>query len=132
LFFISFPVSLQTVDGRNLATARGVHPLASPTFNIGAPPGPGPSKLKMKSVQGVCNPILSAGGEGCDECFPHWETKKETREKYLARLRRTALRLPPKFINSSIKNMRERCQRLHKAKGGHIEVRGGGRNRKRS
>jgi len=68
----------------------------------------------------------------CDECFPHWETKKETREKYLARLRRTALRLPPKFINSSIKNMRERCQRLHKAKGGHIEVRGGGRNRKRS
>jgi len=58
--------------------------------------------------------------------------KKETREKYLARLRRTALRLPPKFINSSIKNMKERCQRLHKAKGGHIEEGGGKKDRERS
>ena len=58
--------------------------------------------------------------------------KKETREKYLARLRRTALRLLPKFINSSIKNMKERCQRLHKAKGVHIEEGGGKKNRKRS
>ena len=42
-------VSPQTVDGRNLATVQAVHPLASPTFNIGAPPGPRPSKNKNKA-----------------------------------------------------------------------------------
>ena len=58
--------------------------------------------------------------------------KKETREKFLASLRRTGLRLPPQFMNSSIENLKERCQRLHKAKGGHIEEGGGKKNRKRS
>ena len=48
----------------NLATVRAVHPLASPTFNIGAPQGPGPSKVKRKNVQGGFNPILNLGGEG--------------------------------------------------------------------
>jgi hypothetical protein len=47
--------------------------------------------------------------------------KKETRQEYLARLRRTAKRLPPKFINKSIMNMKARCQRLFKAEGGQIE-----------
>lgn len=47
--------------------------------------------------------------------------RKETRKEYLARLRRTAMRLPPKFINASIQSMRTRCQRLHRAKGDHIE-----------
>ena len=47
--------------------------------------------------------------------------KKETRQEYLARLRRTAKRLPPKFINKSIMNMKARCHRLFKAEGGQIE-----------
>jgi hypothetical protein len=64
LFFISFSDFLQTVDGRNLATVRAVNPPAPPTFNIGAPPGPGPSKIKMKSVQDGVIPILNVGGEG--------------------------------------------------------------------
>ena len=52
----------------------------------------------------------------------NWKVKKtEGRQQYLARLRRTALRLPPKFINSSIRNMKVRCQRLYQVKGGHIE-----------
>ena len=64
LFFVSFSDSLQTVDGRNLATVRAVYPPTPPTFNIGAPPGPGPSKMKMKSVQDCFLPILNVGGKG--------------------------------------------------------------------
>ena len=64
MFFTLVSVSLQTVDGRNLATVRAVNPPAPPTFNIGAPPGPGPSKIKMKSVQDGVIPILNVGGEG--------------------------------------------------------------------
>ena len=64
MFFKLVSVSLQTIDGHNLATVRAVHPLASPTFNIGASPGPGPSKIKMKSVQDGVIPILNVGGEG--------------------------------------------------------------------
>ena len=64
LFLISFSDSLQTVDGHNLATVRAAYPLASPTFNIGAPQGPGPSKIQMKSVQDGFIPILNVGGEG--------------------------------------------------------------------
>ena len=47
--------------------------------------------------------------------------RKETRDQYLLRLRRTAMRLPPKFINKSIMNMKVRSQRLYDAEGGHIE-----------
>ena len=47
--------------------------------------------------------------------------RKETRDQYLLRLRRTAMRLSPKVINKSIMNMKVRCQRLYDAKGGHIE-----------
>ena len=58
------PLQTQPVDGRNLATVRAVNPPAPPTFNIGASPGPGPSKIKMKSVQDGVIPILNVGGEG--------------------------------------------------------------------
>ena len=61
MFFILFSVCPQTVDGHNLATVRAVHPLASPTFNIGASPGPRPSKIKTQNAQGVCDPILNVG-----------------------------------------------------------------------
>ena len=47
--------------------------------------------------------------------------KKETRQQYLTRLRRTAMRLPSKFLKASIKNLKTRCQRLYAAKGGQIE-----------
>ena len=47
--------------------------------------------------------------------------KRESRADFMERLRRTALRLPARFINESIMGMRLRCQRLLAAKGGHIE-----------
>ena len=55
--------------------------------------------------------------------------KRESRADFMERLRRTALRLPARFINESIMGMRLRCQRLLRlrcqrllaAKGGHIE-----------
>ena len=51
-----------------------------------------------------------------------WPAKKrETRQGYLARLRRTALRLPAAFVNKSIGDMARRCQRLHAAQGKHFE-----------
>ena len=46
---------------------------------------------------------------------------RESRVAFLKRLRRTAMRLPAAFINSSLKNMKVRCQRLAAAKGGHFE-----------
>ena len=48
-------------------------------------------------------------------------SKTESRQQYLARLSRTAKRLPASFINRSIKDMKRRCQRLAAAKGGHFE-----------
>lgn len=47
--------------------------------------------------------------------------KRETRSVYLTRLRRTALRLPKRFIDKSIGNMRVRCRRLLAARGRHFE-----------
>lgn len=47
--------------------------------------------------------------------------RKETRAAYLARLRRTALRLPKTFIENSIGNMKVRCRRLSAARGRHFE-----------
>ena len=47
--------------------------------------------------------------------------KRESPADFMERLRRTALRLPARFINESIMGMRLRCQRLLAAKGGHIE-----------
>ena len=46
---------------------------------------------------------------------------RESRANFLMRLRRTALRLPSSFINTSLKNMKQRCQKLVDAEGGHIE-----------
>ena len=51
-----------------------------------------------------------------------WPSKKrETRKDYLARLRRTALRLSRGFVDRAIGNMKERCRRLYDAKGGLFE-----------
>ena len=50
-----------------------------------------------------------------------WKNKRESREAYLARLRRTALRLPASFINKSIEDMVRRCQKLYEAKGWYFE-----------
>lgn len=47
--------------------------------------------------------------------------KRETRNAYLCRLRRTASKLPADFINKSIGDMKRRCQRLYNAAGGFIE-----------
>ena len=54
--------------------------------------------------------------------------KKETRQQYLKRLRRTALSLPPTFVGKSIANMQERCKRLIASKGSRFEE--GGKKRK--
>ena len=60
-------------------------------------------------------------------CEQKWaKDKTETRKQYLARLRRTALRLPGAFARSSTANMKVRCQRLIEAKGHHFEE--GGRS----
>ena len=51
-----------------------------------------------------------------------WSTARgETRKAYLARLRRTAMRLPADFINRSIENKRTRCWRLKAASGNHFQ-----------
>ena len=47
--------------------------------------------------------------------------RRETRAQYLARLRKTALRLPRSLIQNSIGDMRKRCERLHNARGEHFE-----------
>ena len=47
--------------------------------------------------------------------------RRKTRVQYLARLRRTALRLPTRFIQKSIGDMRRRCARLYDVRGGHFE-----------
>ena len=48
----------------------------------------------------------------------NWESaRRETRKAYLARLRRTAMRLPADFVNKSIGDMRKRCLRLRVAVG---------------
>ena len=46
--------------------------------------------------------------------------KRETRKHYLARLRRTALRLPTSFIEKSVGDMTVRCKRLRAAEGKHF------------
>ena len=51
-----------------------------------------------------------------------WPKKKrETREEYIARLRKTALSLSPVFVRKAIGDMRRRCARLLAAKGGLFE-----------
>lgn len=50
-----------------------------------------------------------------------WKNKRETREAYLERLRKTAMGLPASFINDSVGDMVRRCQKLYEAKGGYFE-----------
>jgi hypothetical protein len=51
-----------------------------------------------------------------------WLTsKKEKRAEFMARLRRTAMRLPSTFVKKAVGNMKIRCERMHAAKGGHFE-----------
>ena len=52
--------------------------------------------------------------------------RRETRDKYLGRLRRTATRLPRSFLDDSISDMARQYRRLYEAKGGHFEE--GGRS----
>ena len=49
------------------------------------------------------------------------KSKRETRAQFLARLSRTARNLDSSFIDKAIGNMKERCRRLHEAKGRHFE-----------
>jgi hypothetical protein len=46
---------------------------------------------------------------------------RETRAQYIARLRKTAMRLPKALIRKSIGDMRRRCARLFDARGNHFE-----------
>ena len=48
------------------------------------------------------------------------KSKKETREAFLARLRRTAMNFPASYINSVIGNLETRVKLLKKADGGHF------------
>jgi hypothetical protein len=52
--------------------------------------------------------------------------KRESRVNYLARLRRTATRLPRPFVLKCIGDMKRRCLRLYEAKGFHFEEGGKG------
>ena len=49
------------------------------------------------------------------------KNRRETRMQFLARLRRTALRLARGLVERSIGDMRRRCARLYEARGGNIE-----------
>jgi hypothetical protein len=52
--------------------------------------------------------------------------KKETRAEYLDRLRRTAQGLPRTVVEKMIMDMKRRCERLHRAGGGHFPEGGRG------
>lgn len=58
-------------------------------------------------------------------------TRRETREEFIVRVALTAQRLSPAFINRSIMNLKVRCQRLFRAKGGLFEEGGKQRGRRR-
>ena len=62
---------------------------------------------------------------GQEKKFP--ATKRESRKAFLNRLRRTALDLPAAQMDSSVGDMKRRCERLLAAKGGHIEEGGKGK-----
>ena len=46
---------------------------------------------------------------------------RESRDAYLERLRRTAMSMPPSYLEPLVKSLRRRCQALIVAKGGHFE-----------
>ena len=49
-----------------------------------------------------------------------WKRKKESREQYVARLKRTAQGLERAFVDKVIGNMAVRCERLYRARGGYF------------
>lgn len=52
--------------------------------------------------------------------------KRESRDAFLRRLRRTAMRLPAEYINKTMENLHQRVAQLKAAKGGHFSE--GGRS----
>ena len=48
------------------------------------------------------------------------KSKRETREQFLARLRRAAMSLPSDYITSIVGALERRCQQVVGAKGGHF------------
>ena len=53
-------------------------------------------------------------------------SKRETREDFFRRLRRTALATPPATVRAAVGDMKRRCTRLLAANGGNIEEGGSG------
>ena len=49
------------------------------------------------------------------------DSKVESREDYLMRLRRTAMRLPKAFVIKANRSMKRRCKKLWESKGYHFE-----------
>ena len=49
-----------------------------------------------------------------------WKTKKESRDQYVARLKRTAEGLDRAFVDDAIGNLAVRSERLYQAKGGYF------------
>ena len=47
--------------------------------------------------------------------------KEHKRNKYIARLKKVASRLPQNIIEDSMTDMRRGCERLWEAKGGHFQ-----------
>ena len=50
----------------------------------------------------------------------NWTSKKETRDQYVARLKKTAQDLDQEFVNDAIGNLVVRCERLYQAQGGYF------------
>ena len=55
------------------------------------------------------------------------ESKKETRQGFLKRLRETALSTPSHTVRGAVGDMKRRCERLFAAGGGHFEEGGAGK-----
>ena len=50
----------------------------------------------------------------------NWKSKRETRDQYVARLKKTAQDLEHEFVNDAIGNLVVRCERLYQAQGGYF------------
>ena len=48
-------------------------------------------------------------------------TRRESRDEYVARLRKTARAIPKAFIEKAVCDMKRRCQRMYEKKGGFIQ-----------
>ena len=54
-----------------------------------------------------------------EHLFP--EDKKETRDDFIIRLKKTALSIPPADVSKAIGDLARRCELLYRAKGGLFE-----------